>query len=164
MQRQTLKPKLFPRVGDLLYLNTAVAPDTQGTRQSSTRSKYSDDIVPHSAATRLLAAQSRSKVAAASARLGAKERSLAPRCLDGQRRWNRRLWRRLARATEAVAGRPVGRLLPGSAALPRGGELGRCQGGALTAPRCRTISARVTAVQAATLSDSTRPAIGMCTS
>ena len=58
----------------------------------------------------------------------------------------------------------------------------------MTAPRCRTISARVTAVQAATwlglgvgvgvglglglelgvqaatLSDSTRPAIGMCTS
>eukprot|EP00964_Phaeocystis_antarctica_P088224 scaffold56145_cov72-Phaeocystis_antarctica.AAC.2 len=28
------------------------------------------------------------------------------RRLDGQRRWNRRLWRRLARAPEAVVGRP----------------------------------------------------------
>ena len=32
--------------------------------------------------------------------------------LDGQRRGNRRLWRRLARAPEAAAGRPVGRSLP----------------------------------------------------
>ena len=32
-------------------------------------------------------------------------------CLHGQRRWNRRLWRRLARAPEAVAGRPVARPL-----------------------------------------------------
>ena len=39
--------------------------------------------------------------------------------LDGGRRWNRRLWRRLARAPEAVAGRSVGRPLPGSAELPR---------------------------------------------
>eukprot|EP00964_Phaeocystis_antarctica_P018366 scaffold10146_cov70-Phaeocystis_antarctica.AAC.1 len=38
--------------------------------------------------------------------------------LDGGRRWNRRLWRRLARAPEAVAGRSVGRPLPGSAELP----------------------------------------------
>ena len=40
-------------------------------------------------------------------------------CLDGGRRWNRRLWRRLARAPEAVAGRPEGRPRPGSAGLPR---------------------------------------------
>eukprot|EP00964_Phaeocystis_antarctica_P081683 scaffold51110_cov54-Phaeocystis_antarctica.AAC.1 len=40
-------------------------------------------------------------------------------CLKGQRRWNRRLWRRLARAHEAVAGRSVGRPVSGSAALPR---------------------------------------------
>eukprot|EP00964_Phaeocystis_antarctica_P145502 scaffold111575_cov60-Phaeocystis_antarctica.AAC.1 len=33
-------------------------------------------------------------------------------CLDGQRRWNRRLWTWLARAPEAVAGRPVGRASP----------------------------------------------------
>ena len=33
--------------------------------------------------------------------------------------WNRRLWRRLARAPEAVAGRSVGWPLPGSAELPR---------------------------------------------
>ena len=39
--------------------------------------------------------------------------------LNGQTRWNRRLWRRLARAAEAVAGRPVGRPLPGSAEPPR---------------------------------------------
>ena len=32
--------------------------------------------------------------------------------LNGQRRWNLRLWRRLARAPEAVAGRPVGWSLP----------------------------------------------------
>eukprot|EP00964_Phaeocystis_antarctica_P124403 scaffold88056_cov33-Phaeocystis_antarctica.AAC.1 len=32
--------------------------------------------------------------------------------LNGQRRWNWRLWRRLARAPEAVAARPVARLLP----------------------------------------------------
>ena len=48
-----------------------------------------------------------------------------PRCvllerhLKGQRWWNRRLWRRLARAPEAVAGRSVGRPLPGSAEQPR---------------------------------------------
>jgi len=40
------------------------------------------------------------------------------RGLHGQRRWNRRLWRRLARAAEAVAGRPMGRPLPASAELP----------------------------------------------
>ena len=39
--------------------------------------------------------------------------------LDGQRQGNRRLGRRLARAPEAVAGRPEGRPLPGSAELPR---------------------------------------------
>eukprot|EP00964_Phaeocystis_antarctica_P069346 scaffold42115_cov39-Phaeocystis_antarctica.AAC.1 len=39
--------------------------------------------------------------------------------LDGQRQENRRLGRRLARAPEAVAGRPEGRPLPGSAELPR---------------------------------------------
>ena len=38
--------------------------------------------------------------------------------LDGQRQCNRRLWRRLARAPEALAGRPVARPLPGSAELP----------------------------------------------
>eukprot|EP00964_Phaeocystis_antarctica_P055708 scaffold32792_cov59-Phaeocystis_antarctica.AAC.2 len=32
-------------------------------------------------------------------------------CLHGQRRWNRRLWRRLARAPETVAGHPVARPL-----------------------------------------------------
>ena len=37
--------------------------------------------------------------------------------LHGQRRWNRRLWRRLARAPEAVAGRPVRWPLPGSTEL-----------------------------------------------
>eukprot|EP00964_Phaeocystis_antarctica_P030150 scaffold16998_cov59-Phaeocystis_antarctica.AAC.3 len=40
-------------------------------------------------------------------------------CLNGQRRWNQRLCRRLARAPEAVAERPEGRLLPGSPELPR---------------------------------------------
>eukprot|EP00964_Phaeocystis_antarctica_P021182 scaffold11735_cov56-Phaeocystis_antarctica.AAC.2 len=40
-------------------------------------------------------------------------------CLNGQRRWNRRLWRWLARAPEVVAGRPVAGPLPGSAKLPR---------------------------------------------
>eukprot|EP00964_Phaeocystis_antarctica_P052045 scaffold30429_cov45-Phaeocystis_antarctica.AAC.1 len=39
--------------------------------------------------------------------------------LDGQRQGNRRLGRRLARAPEAVAGRPEGRPLPGSAELPK---------------------------------------------
>ena len=39
--------------------------------------------------------------------------------LNGQRRRDRRLWRRLARAPEAVAGRPVGRPLSGSAELPK---------------------------------------------
>eukprot|EP00964_Phaeocystis_antarctica_P084753 scaffold53436_cov60-Phaeocystis_antarctica.AAC.5 len=45
------------------------------------------------------------------------------------RRWNRGLWRRLARAPEAVAGRPEP---PG---VPRGGagaELGQCQDGSLS--------------------------------
>ena len=37
---------------------------------------------------------------------------------NGQRRWNGRLWRRLALAPEAVAGRLVGRPFPGSAELP----------------------------------------------
>jgi hypothetical protein len=32
--------------------------------------------------------------------------------LNAQRRWHRRLWRQLARAPEAVAGRPVGRPAP----------------------------------------------------
>ena len=40
--------------------------------------------------------------------------------LSCQRRWNRRLWRRLARATEAVAGRPVAGPRPGSAELRQG--------------------------------------------
>eukprot|EP00964_Phaeocystis_antarctica_P117452 scaffold81287_cov72-Phaeocystis_antarctica.AAC.3 len=31
--------------------------------------------------------------------------------LSGQRRWDRRLWKRLARAPKAVAARPVARLL-----------------------------------------------------
>ena len=35
-----------------------------------------------------------------------------PRYLEGRRRWNWQLWRRLARAPEAVSGRPVGRPLP----------------------------------------------------
>eukprot|EP00964_Phaeocystis_antarctica_P022553 scaffold12532_cov48-Phaeocystis_antarctica.AAC.1 len=38
--------------------------------------------------------------------------------LDAAQR-NGRPWRRIARAPEAVAGRPVGRPLPGSAELPR---------------------------------------------
>eukprot|EP00964_Phaeocystis_antarctica_P087907 scaffold55895_cov39-Phaeocystis_antarctica.AAC.1 len=39
--------------------------------------------------------------------------------LTKTRRWNRRRWRRLARAPEAVAGRPVGRPLPASLEPPR---------------------------------------------
>eukprot|EP00964_Phaeocystis_antarctica_P016368 scaffold9049_cov71-Phaeocystis_antarctica.AAC.2 len=39
--------------------------------------------------------------------------------LAGQTQRDRRLWRRLDRAAEAVAGRSVGRPLPGSAELPR---------------------------------------------
>eukprot|EP00964_Phaeocystis_antarctica_P100626 scaffold66222_cov36-Phaeocystis_antarctica.AAC.1 len=49
-------------------------------------------------------------------------RGVAPRPpprLDGQTRGTERLWRRLARAPEAVAGRPVGRPLAGSAELSR---------------------------------------------
>jgi len=38
--------------------------------------------------------------------------------LNGQRRRNRRLWRRRARAPEAVEGRPVGRPLPAESAEP----------------------------------------------
>ena len=38
--------------------------------------------------------------------------------LEGQRRWSGRVPRRLARAAEAVAGRPVGPPLPRSAELP----------------------------------------------
>ena len=41
----------------------------------------------------------------------------AEACLHGQRRWNRRLWRRLVGAPAAVAGRPVGRPLFGCAEL-----------------------------------------------
>jgi len=39
--------------------------------------------------------------------------------LDGQRRRNGRVWRRLARAAEGAAGIPVGRPLPGSTEPPR---------------------------------------------
>eukprot|EP00964_Phaeocystis_antarctica_P067504 scaffold40866_cov44-Phaeocystis_antarctica.AAC.2 len=39
--------------------------------------------------------------------------------LSGRRRWNRWLRRRLARAKEAVVGRPVAGPRPGSAELPR---------------------------------------------
>eukprot|EP00964_Phaeocystis_antarctica_P093571 scaffold60417_cov54-Phaeocystis_antarctica.AAC.3 len=39
---------------------------------------------------------------------------------EGRRRWNRRLRRRLARATEAVAGRPAARPLSGSHLCPHG--------------------------------------------
>ena len=49
-------------------------------------------------------------------------------CLHGQRRWNRRLWRRLARALKAVAGRQGARplalgvsILPELPGAPRGG-------------------------------------------
>ena len=42
----------------------------------------------------------------------------APR-LHGQRRWNRRLWRRLAQAAKAVAGRPVAEPHCASATLHR---------------------------------------------
>ena len=83
--------------------------------------------------------------------------------LHGQRRRNGRLWRRLARAAEAVVGHSVGPGLflgvpscpepPGAPLGGAGAELGLCQKGAattLTLPRCRTISARLTAVQAAT--------------
>eukprot|EP00964_Phaeocystis_antarctica_P034787 scaffold19818_cov63-Phaeocystis_antarctica.AAC.2 len=35
------------------------------------------------------------------------------RRLNGQRRWDQRLWRRLARAPQAVAGRPVAEPRPG---------------------------------------------------
>ena len=41
------------------------------------------------------------------------------RLLHGHRRGNGRLWRRLARAPEAVAARPEGRSTPMSARLPR---------------------------------------------
>ena len=61
--------------------------------------------------------------------------------LEGQRRWDRRFWRWLARAPEAVAGHRVARPRAGSAELPRaasaplegaGAELGHCQGPTLT--------------------------------
>eukprot|EP00964_Phaeocystis_antarctica_P011805 scaffold6522_cov44-Phaeocystis_antarctica.AAC.1 len=42
---------------------------------------------------------------------GMRASTVEPR-LNGQRRENRRLWRRLARAPEAVPGRPVGRASP----------------------------------------------------
>ena len=48
------------------------------------------------------------------------QRSLERPGLEGQRRcWSGRVPRRLARAAEAMAGRPVGRPLPGSAEPPR---------------------------------------------
>ena len=61
--------------------------------------------------------------------VGALRALLVRQHLDGQRRGNGRLWRRLARAPEAVAGRPVGRPLPGSAELPRAARrtLRRCR-------------------------------------
>eukprot|EP00964_Phaeocystis_antarctica_P098422 scaffold64450_cov66-Phaeocystis_antarctica.AAC.1 len=57
--------------------------------------------------------------------------------VNGQRRRDRRLWRRLARAPEAVAGRPVGRPLSGSAELPRAARcaLRRCRSRAGVLPR-----------------------------
>eukprot|EP00964_Phaeocystis_antarctica_P144999 scaffold110923_cov56-Phaeocystis_antarctica.AAC.2 len=58
--------------------------------------------------------------------------------LRAQRRWwNWRLWRRLARAPAAAAGRPVGRPLPGSAELPRAARraLRRHRGQAGALPR-----------------------------
>eukprot|EP00964_Phaeocystis_antarctica_P066599 scaffold40272_cov68-Phaeocystis_antarctica.AAC.5 len=53
------------------------------------------------------------------------------RCLNGQRQGNGRLWRRLARAPEAMAGRSVGRSLPWErrASQSAGAEFGPCQGG-----------------------------------
>ena len=69
--------------------------------------------------------------------VGALRALLVRQHLDGQRRRNGRLWRRLARAPEAVAGRPVGRPLPGSAELPRAARrtLRRRRGRAGALPR-----------------------------
>ena len=57
-----------------------------------------------------------------SPRRSAPARRSSPRCAGrtwmATGRWNRQLGRRLARAPEAVAGRSVGRPLPGSAELP----------------------------------------------
>ena len=47
-----------------------------------------------------------------------RQRRRRRRSLNSQRRGNRRLWRRLARAPEALAGRPVGWSLPWESAEP----------------------------------------------
>ena len=70
--------------------------------------------------------------------------------LNVQRRGNRRLWRRLARTPEAVAGRPVGRSLPWErranqscqarpeeALLRETADLGHCQRGEVRAEAAR---------------------------
>ena len=74
-----------------------------------------------------------------SPRRSAPARRSSPRCAGrtwmATGRWNRQLGRRLARAPEAVAGRSVGRPLPGSAELPRAAGSGprrrRSRAGAL---------------------------------
>ena len=85
---------------------------------SYSQSKYSQSKYSQGKYSQSNTLSSRTAAASSAPRRVTLHRTKTQTWMVPKRRWNRWRWRRLARAPEAVAGRPVGRPLPGSAELP----------------------------------------------